>query len=60
MEFKLSFNMTTAAFDRDREVEQEIKRILLEVAQKVERGVTRTIIRDINGNKIGGWEITAD
>jgi len=58
MEFTLSFNMDNAAFQF--EPEQEVSRILLEVAEKVELGVTRTIIRDANGNKVGGWEITGD
>ena len=54
--FILTFDMNSEAFDTASE--QEVKRILLEVAQKVEQGVARTIIRDVNGNKVGGWEVT--
>ena len=54
--FELGFSMANTVFDCM--PEQEVKRILLEVAQKVEQGVARTIIRDVNGNKVGGWEVT--
>jgi len=58
MEFTLNFNMDNAAFDTA--PEQEVKRILLVAAERVEQGVTRSLIRDVNGNNIGRWDIIGD
>ena len=56
--FKLSFNTSNAAFiDYGTE---EVKRILLEVAEKVQNGITEGKIIDINGNRIGKWELNEE
>ena len=56
--FKLSLNTSNVAFiDYGTE---EVKRILLEVAEKVQNGITEGKIIDINGNRIGKWELNEE
>ncbi len=59
--FKLKFNTESAAFLGD-DKEYEIKRILQKVIKQVEEiPITQAYdnyIFDINGNKIGQWELT--
>lgn len=53
MDFTVIFNMDNAAF----EDLSETPRILKDIADKVELGMESGLIRDINGNMIGEWEI---
>lgn len=52
---KIEFETTNSAFDDYGD--REIIRILATIAEKVERGVEEDIILDIDGNKIGKWEL---
>jgi hypothetical protein len=54
--FEVKFSTENAAFGEDRA--EEICRILKEVEAKVKAGYEDGSIRDINGNRIGQWEIT--
>lgn len=59
MEFKMTVNMDNAAFDRGDG--RELARILREVADRladVQEGSGS--VRDVNGNKVGEYEITED
>jgi hypothetical protein len=47
----LEIETTNAAFDDP----NEVPRLLREVATKIEAGKDGGIIRDVNGNKVGGW-----
>lgn len=53
--FKLEFRTGNAAFEDC--AEQEISRILKEIANKVEDGSTGGKVKDINGNTIGEWDL---
>ena len=53
--FKMEFKTGNAAFEDY--AEQEISRILKEIADKVENGSTGGKVRDINGNTIGEWDL---
>ena len=60
--FNLSFRTGNAAFydqynGEDYEPQYEVGRILREVAEKVESGWDRGSIADINGNKIGEFNL---
>lgn len=57
MEFKLKFKMDNAAFG-DNEIDRntEARRILADVGKQLLAG-DRGSIRDVNGNRIGEWEI---
>jgi hypothetical protein len=55
--FQLKFSLANEAFDNLMSI--EIARILREIAKQVERGADPANIRDINGNTIGKWQITA-
>ena len=54
--FKMKFKTSNAAFEEPYKT-SEIKRILKEIAEKVEYGHTSGSIMDINGNHVGEWEI---
>jgi hypothetical protein len=54
MKMKIEFNCNNAAFD---DAEQEIKRILDKVSIAVQHAEFG-IIRDVNGNAIGKWELS--
>lgn len=54
--FKLEFRTDNAAFDNNKK--EEISRILREIAGSVYQGYTEGIIRDINGNIMGRYELT--
>ena len=46
-----------SAFSNGYESRFEISRILKEIAGKIEDGVRSGVCMDINGNKIGTWEV---
>ena len=52
---KIEFITDNAAFDEYGDA--EVRRILEEIADKVERGYGYDAIMDINGNHIGSWSI---
>lgn len=52
---RIEFETTNSAFDDYGD--REIIRILDIIAEKFERGVEKDIILDIDGNKIGKWEL---
>ena len=52
---RIEFETTNSAFDDYGD--KEITRILATIAEKVERGMEEDIIVDIDGNKIGKWEL---
>lgn len=57
--FRIEFKTDNAAFD-DGNRAQEIARILRdEIAFQVRHGALGGIVRDINGNRVGQWSITA-
>ena len=56
MKFTLEIECDNAAFEPD--ARREISRILLAAVKSVQTGVTYTPIFDINGNRVGTWEIT--
>jgi len=58
MKFKLQFDMDNEAFGNENP-EEEVARILSDVAFRVGCIIpNRNIIKDINGNTIGRWDIT--
>lgn len=52
---KIQFTTSGAAFEDYGD--NEVRRILEGIADKVEHGYSDGSIMDINGNKIGFWEI---
>jgi hypothetical protein len=52
---KIEFKTGNAAFEG--EDNYEVVRILRDIADQVERGCSLGIIIDINGNKVGSWEL---
>ena len=52
---KIEFETTNSAFDDYGD--REIIRILAVIAEKVQRGMNEDIVVDIDGNKIGEWEL---
>lgn len=52
---RIEFETTNSAFDDYGD--REIIRVLAVIAEKVERGMDKDIIVDIDGNKIGKWEL---
>ena len=52
---KIEFATGNAAFDEYGDV--EVKRILEKIIEQVELGYSWDLIFDINGNKIGEWEL---
>lgn len=57
--FKLQFDMSGDAF-AGHTYDVEIARILVEVSNNVIAGYRGGPIRDVNGNRIGQWEIEAE
>lgn len=61
--FTLKFKTSNAAFSEAEDAandgarEQEIARILREIAVCIEQGHTSGAARDYNGNKVGTWEV---
>ncbi len=56
MSFKLNVETENAAFDgNDRYA--ELGRILRDAAEKVEFGAEHCVLRDVNGNIVGGYSI---
>jgi len=53
--FELKFKTNNATFEDY--VEQEVSRILKEIANKIENGSTGGKVKDINGNTIGEWDL---
>jgi hypothetical protein len=59
MEFNVHFECDNAAFDDA--PRYEISRILKELAERIEDGGDWTgVIRDVNGNRIGEFELTGE
>ena len=58
MKFKLEIKMDNAAFHP--EYEQELCRILYLVTDRFERGDTKLLVKDINGNTVGKAEVILD
>jgi hypothetical protein len=52
---KIEFKTGNAAFEG--EGNYEVIRILRNIADQVERGCVLGIIVDINGNKVGEWDL---
>jgi hypothetical protein len=52
---KIEFKTGNAAFEG--EDNYEVVRILRDIADQVERGCALGIIIDINGNKVGKWDL---
>ena len=52
---KINFSTDNAAFDEYGDA--EVRRILEDIANKVERGYGYGAIIDINGNHIGEWSL---
>ena len=60
--FTMQFNCDNAAFyDQDEDFDSsEVVRILTDVRRKVASGEVTGNIRDINGNRVGSWELDID
>ena len=58
MKFKLEVKMDNAAFHP--EYEHELCRILELVADRFEKGETKLLVRDTNGNTVGKAEVIFD
>lgn len=60
--FKVEISTNNAAFGEDRfEKQAELKRLLEKIIAELDLGfVDKTPIVDINGNKVGYWEMTED
>lgn len=56
--FKLEIDTGNAAFDYG-DKGYEIARILRDIAAKVENGADSGSVRDLNGNKVGTFEVGA-
>ena len=56
--FKIEIETGNAAFDYG-DKGHEIARILRDIADKVENGAESGVARDINGNKVGTFEVGA-
>ena len=52
---KIEFTTSNAAFDEYGDY--EVARILEDIAEKVKAGRSGGVIMDINGNRIGEWEL---
>lgn len=55
MKFILEIDCDNAAFEPD--AKREIARILRRAASKIDDNDSYQHLRDINGNKVGKWEI---
>lgn len=58
MEFKLNINMDNAAFAVMPEL--ELAALLEGTINSLRGGAVEGSLRDVNGNKVGKWEITED
>lgn len=68
--FKMTIDTGNVAFrnedEIDKEMEQldpsswELRRILKEVEDSLEKGSTHEEIFDVNGNRVGEWSLTDD
>ena len=56
--FKIEIETGNAAFEDDRNM--ELARILRQIAERLENGENTGWVRDINGNKVGKFEIEED
>ncbi|UTC28625.1 hypothetical protein MARCHEWKA_01120 [Brevundimonas phage vB_BpoS-Marchewka] len=56
--FKLEIDTGNAAFDEG-DKPYEIARILRDLAQKIENGADEGSVRDLNGNKVGHYNVNA-
>lgn len=56
MQFTVTIDTDNAAFDGD-DCGAELARILREIAQKVEDGADEGNAFDINGNRVGSFEL---
>lgn len=52
---RIQFRTSNAAFQGRRK--SESARILREIAEKLEEGHDEGIIQDVNGNKVGSWNL---
>lgn len=57
MRFNLSIDCDNAVFED--EPATEIARIMATVAERVTEGGIGGNVRDLNGNTVGGWTVTA-
>lgn len=59
MKFTLNFDMDNAAFKNEHDEPElaEIQRILRNVNRSLSDGYHGNIIKDINGNSVGNWNI---
>lgn len=56
--FEIKFEINNAAFDAGSGYERdEMVRILEKITEEIKEGYNYHCIRDINGNKIGNWEV---
>ena len=55
MKFTLNINMDNAAFSEY--PEDELKRLLEEIAPRAGNGKLEDTVFDINGNNVGSWDI---
>jgi len=55
MTFKLTIECDNAAFEID--AAGEVARILDRVARSLNRDEVKGVCIDVNGNKVGGWEL---
>jgi hypothetical protein len=59
MEFRLTITTDNAAFEHD--PSREVSRILADVAKKIDarwfQDPDSGALRDVNGNKVGEWEV---
>lgn len=63
MQFTLTIKMDNAAFEESNS--DELARILSNLAGRLDESRSREIgdgeyIHDVNGNRVGNWEVTAD
>ena len=54
--FKMKFKTSNAAFNEP-DKETEVRRILEKISEEIEYGKTSGSIMDINGNRVGEWEM---
>lgn len=52
-ELKININLDNDAFYPQPRENKEVARILMELAEKIEKGIKPGILHDINGNKVG-------
>ncbi|USN14482.1 hypothetical protein PAPPERLAPAPP_01130 [Brevundimonas phage vB_BpoS-Papperlapapp] len=56
--FKLEIDTGNAAFDDDAKP-GELARILRDLADKIENGADMGAVRDVNGNRVGRFDVNA-